>query len=74
MKKKTAPVKKKVATKKSGMAPGFMLINFRVKKSVAKAIDAKAAKLTKGNRTKLLALAALSRSEPFGPKAADVLK
>lgn len=41
------------------------IVNFKVSQATLAAIDKKAKELTKGNRTRLLVMAALNRKTPF---------
>lgn len=47
------------------------IVNFRVSPTTLAAIDKKAAELTKGNRSRLLIMAALNRKTPFVASGKD---
>lgn len=55
--KKTKPKRKQKSNLK--------IVNFKVTPTILAAIDKKAKELTKGNRSKLLVMAALNRKTPF---------
>lgn len=55
-------MKNKKPKKKS---PKLKIVNFKVTQATLDAIDKKAAELTKGNRSRLLVMAALNRKTPF---------
>lgn len=64
MAKQKVKTKRKKAVRKT-KPEEMVLVNFKVRLSDRKKLDAKAEELTRGNRSKLLLLAALNRKTPF---------